>query len=246
MVYKMNAEDMQLMKDIISQIGNMSNGNKVLFTVNYAQIAKTNLIVLKALLEELKKKGIFITIDRPHQYIEHLLRLHRIDYSNLLFIDTIARFSGTKVSEIDDGGNVRIMNSPFQIDLLPELFFWNSGDKTSAESRTDIADVDFILIDNLATMLSYNAREMVERFLEKYMAKFGGRDNILIPLILDSNAHQPLYEMAKKLCDKEIDINELRIGKSNRDDEMGSRSLLSDKKRSFDLYSYRKCFTGGG
>jgi len=245
LVLKMNIKDIQLMKNIISQIGDMNNGNKVLFCVSYERIAKTNLILLRAFLEELNKKGILVTIDRPHQYMEHLLRMHRINYENLLFIDTIARFSGNILSDDLSVGNIRILDSPFQIDLLPGLFALNPEEQIEVEGQIDITGLDFILIDNVATMLNYNDPTSVESFLENYMAKFRNLNNILISLTLDSVAYNSLYQVARRLFDREINIDNLRIGKLDFDREMKERSLLSDKKTMLDLFSYRKCFSEG-
>ncbi len=241
----MNAKDIQLMRTIISQLGNLNNGNRLLFSVNYARISRTNLILLKALLEELNKKGLFITIDRPHQYMEHLLRMHRIKYNNLLFIDAIASFSGTLLSEKDYEVNVKFVDSPFQIDLLPELFSLNPEDTSRTVGKIDMMGVDFILIDNVATMLNYNDTNMVEKFLENYLAKFRDRNNIFIPLILDSVTYGSLYQVARELCDKEIDLEALEERKAGGDEGRREKSLLNGKKDAFDLYSYRKCFPGG-
>ncbi|MEE9150404.1 MAG: hypothetical protein V3U20_01050 [Thermoplasmata archaeon] len=241
----MNIEDIQLMRNIISQLGDMNHGNKVLFSVSYERIAKTNLILLRALLEELSKKGILVTVDRPHQYMEHLLRMHRIDYNNLLFIDTIARFSGNILSDNLDIGNVRIVASPFQIDLLPGLFALNPEDVGGIEGKIDVTGMDFILIDNVATMLNYNDPSTVESFLENYLAKFRNLNNILISLTLDRVTHISLYQAARKLFDREINVDKLRSGKVGIDRESRERSLFSDKKTMLDLYSYRKCFNEG-
>ena len=233
------------MRNIISLIGDINHRNKVLFSVSYERIAKTNLILLKALLEELKKKGILVTIDRPHQYMEHLLRMHRVNYENLLFIDTIARYSGTILSDNLNVGNVRILDSPFQIDILPALFASKPEDLDGEEGKIDITGVDFILIDNVATMLNYNDPNSVERFLEDYMAKFRNLNDILISLTLDSVAYNSLYQVARRLFDREINVDDLRIGKVDLDRELKERSLLSGKKTMLDLFSYRKCFTEG-
>lgn len=241
----MNIEDIRLMRNIISLIGDINHGNKVLFAVSYERIAKTNLLLLKAFLEELNKKGILITIDRPHQYMEHLLRMHRINYENLLFIDTIARFSGNILSDNLNVGNVRILDSPFQIDILPELFASKPEGLGGVEGKIDITGVDFILIDNVATMLNYNDPNSVEKFLEDYIAKFRNLNNILISLTLDGVAYNSLYQVARRLFDREINVDDLRIGKVDLDREMKERSLLSDKKTMLDLFSYRKCLTEG-
>ena len=229
----------------MSQIGDLNEGNKVLFSVSYDRIAKTNLILLRGFLEELKKKGILITVDRPHQYMEHLLRMHRINYDNLLFIDTIARFSGTNFNDNLNVGNVTVLDSPFQIDLLPALLSLNPNEVTAMDGKIDITGVDFILIDNVATMLNYNDPIMVEGFLENYLNKFGSLNDFFVSLTLDRIAHSSLYQTAKRLFDREIDIDILRERKIRRDIGQREKSLLSSRKGSLDLFGYRRCLDGG-
>lgn len=226
----MNTRDMQMMKDIIIQIGDISNENNILFSVNYLQISKTNLILLKGLLEGLKKKGILITIDRPHQYMEHLLRMHRIDYTNLLFIDTISRFSGSKLGTRNNGDNYNIQGSPFQIDLLPELFSPNPKNDNGGEGKLDLANVDFILVDNIATMLSYNDYDMVVVFLRNYLAKSNNTNKIFKAVILDKKTHGNLYREARRLCDREIIIDGMEGRKSGVIDERKERIPFLIKK----------------
>lgn len=240
----MNIEDIRLMKNIISKIGDGNHGNKVLFSVSYERIAKTNLILLRGFLEELNKKGILVTVDRPHQYMEHLLRMHRINYNNLLFIDTIARFSGGMMGDNLEMGNVRILDSPFQIELLPELFSQGPSDTNIVKDKIDIAGVDFILIDNIATMLDYNNPAMVRQFLKNYMGKFRHFNNIFIALTMDRITHNSLYQEAIKFFDREIEIDKLRLRRMNLDGDIRNRSLLSEKNTMLDLYSFRKCFSG--
>ena len=241
----MNIDDIQLMKNMASQIGDLNGSNKVLFLVRYEQIAKTNVILLKALLEGLKKNGIFVSIDRPHQYMEHLLRMHRVDYSDLVFLDTIATYSADQFQIGNIANNVKILDSPFQIHLLPDMFSLNSGAGAGMESRIDVSFVDFILIDNIATMLNYNDFNMVETFLENYLGSFRNMNNIIIPVILDNITHQSLYQVVKRLVDREVIIDNKRLQNGGSDAERKERSLLSEKKSFMDLYSYRKCLTGG-
>jgi hypothetical protein len=241
MVVKMNTNDIQLMKAVLSQIEDSSKRNNLLFLVNYVQISKFNLILLKALLEELRMSGIFVTVDRPHQYMEHLLRLHRIDFSNLLFIDTIAQFSAQDMNDNPDNNNVKWLDSPFQIDLLPEIFCVNPQNPDDAEGKIDLTGMDFIYIDNLSTLLNYNDYNTVKRFLEKYLLKFQTVNNIFIPVVLDGFTHTSLFEVAKGLCDREININHLNARRVDLDEEVRRRSILTERKTLFDLNSFRRC-----
>jgi len=241
----MNIDDMQLVKNMASWIGDLNGGNKVLILARYEHIAKTNVILLKALLEGLKKNGIFVSIDRPHKYMEHLLRMHKVDYSELAFLDTIAAYSADQFNIGNTTNNVKILDSPFQIHLLPEMFSLNSITGDGMESRIDVSYVDFILIDNIASMLNYNDFAMVETFLENYLNSLPLANNILIPVVLDSRTHESLYNVAKRLVDYEIVVDGMGQDKTGFDNEGKKRSLLSEKKSFMDLYSYRKCITGG-
>ena len=57
---------------------------KILMVSKYTERTRVNLILLKFFLEEMNMRGIFITIDRPHQYIEYLLNLHGISQKKLI------------------------------------------------------------------------------------------------------------------------------------------------------------------
>ncbi len=56
----------------------------------YTNLVRVNLVLLKAFLDEKHKRGLMITIDRPHQYVSHLMQLHGVDQTNLTFIDAIS------------------------------------------------------------------------------------------------------------------------------------------------------------
>ncbi len=226
----MNRTDINLMMKLLPQISDANQGNRLLLLVNYIRIAKTNLILLKALLEELNKRGIFISIDRPHRYMGHLLRIHRINYANLLFIDTITTFSSDKFEDTVGESNVKIIESPFQIHLLPELLSMNSDKYDNVGYKIDLTDVDFIIIDNIAAMLNYNDHIMVEGFLESYLNKLTENRNILTPILLDRNTHFSLYEAVRRLCDREIDVNELESITSLRSELLNERLPYNIKK----------------
>ena len=70
------------------------NGGKVLVVSRYTERMRVNICLLKFFLHEMKQKGIFITIDRPHQYTASLLTLHGISQDNLVYIDAVSRISG--------------------------------------------------------------------------------------------------------------------------------------------------------
>ena len=242
----MNENDIQLMKTMIFKIGDLGEGNKLLFATNFMQIAKINLILLKALLEELDWRGFFITIDRPHQYIEHLMRMHCINYSKLNFIDTIARFSADNLTGMDIRGNLRMLDSPFQIHLLPDMFDLNGTEVDLKVGKIYLDDVDFILIDNIASMLNYNEQGMVEQFLVNYLAKFEKARHIFVPVLIDRMSHSHLFEVARGLCDMELDVEVMANMKADQSRAMRDVTLFSQKRSLSDEDSLRRIYPGGG
>ena len=106
-------ETMKNMEDIINSLmavlysPEAVNNKKVLVVSKYTERTRVNLILLKFFLEEMKMRGIFITIDRPHQYIEYLLKLHGISQDKLLYIDVVSQLSGEIL--LHDDSNVFFM-----------------------------------------------------------------------------------------------------------------------------------------
>jgi hypothetical protein len=90
----MNERDIAFMDRFLREVAGSENGRRVLLSVRYNQINKINLILLRALMMKLGKRGLFVTVDRPHQYMTYLLDINKIPRDDLLFMDIISRFSG--------------------------------------------------------------------------------------------------------------------------------------------------------
>lgn len=194
---------MQLVHSVSKVIESDSAASTYLFHTRFTNLVRVNLVLLKALLEEKKRKGLMITIDRPHQYLSHLMQLHALDQTNLVFIDTISSHaSDTK------GGAVapEFQNGPFQIETLPDYFHdqGNGGSKFVL----DMGKVEFVIIDNISTLLTYNTMESVKRFLYKYLDILGkiSPNGVQTVLIMDRNLHPELFQFILTLSNKTIDL----------------------------------------
>jgi hypothetical protein len=200
----MNERDTAQTAEILRSIGETGLAGAVLIDAPYTQFVRVNLMLLKGLSQDTHLPGVFVSVDRPHQYIVHLLSMHQIKADNLVFIDAISRFSAdSKTAE----ANVGFLDGPFHIDRLTMAFSdmrW-PNDGTSPVLKS----VKFALIDNLSALLTYNSFSSVELFLRTFVKVFEPQGNVLIPLIIDSQRSKPLYEMAKTLCAKEIGLREL-------------------------------------
>ncbi len=198
----MNERDLKLEAALASQLG--VDGNDYIFTTKRVFLVRINLVILKLLLEDKKKRGITVVLDRPHGYLTHLLTLHKVDQTNLLYADTVTKLSSSVPIEIQE--NVIYTNGPFHLDLLLNLFLDGQIDD-SQTAKTDLDDIDFILIDNIATALAYNTMTSVENFL-RTLRELISTKNILFVAGIDADAHKTLYWLLKRYITNEIKIEE--------------------------------------
>ncbi len=200
----MNERDMLLMQKVNSMLGPMEGINRVMFTVKYTQLTRLNLILLKLLLDERKRKGILVVLDRPHQYITHLLRLHNIGQNNISYVDTVSSLSG---SEPQQAKGVSFVGGPFHLENLLKSF---NAEKHSEgqEKAIDVDKIDFIILDNISTMVMYNDIYQIKSFVASLTSLLERFDSMFLAIAIDKNAHRQLYELVKQTCDKEIEIME--------------------------------------
>lgn len=197
----MNERDVQLMRSLIDIIGQKAEGRVVLIDVPSTQFVRINLVLLKGLMEEKGNGGVFISVDRPHQYMVHLLRMHQIEVEKITFIDVISRFSGDR-----KGGqaNVGFVDGPFHIDTLPTaLEDWTIN---SATESLDLNDCGFVMIDNISALQIYNRNPAVELFINNFIMAVKSSSNMLVPMVMDRQRSQSLYSSTQRLSDMEIKV----------------------------------------
>jgi hypothetical protein len=199
----LNEKDLQLVH-LISPIIDSDRGSSIyLFNIKFTNMVRLNLVLLKVLLEEQKRKGLMITIDRPHQYLSHLMQLHALDQTDLVFIDTI---SGHASDTKGGAAAPEFQNGPFQIDTLPDFLY--GGGNGGTKSSLDMSKVEFVLIDNVSTLLTYNSMENVRRFLQKYTDIIGktSPNGIQTVLVMDRDLHPDLFQFVSAFSKKAINF----------------------------------------
>lgn len=200
----MNEADLSLVDTIMDAIDEQSNSRSLLFNTSFTQIAKSNLLLLKGLLDYEHKKGYFVVLDRPHQYMAYLLHMHDISQENIWYIDTVTHMSGT---EKVDSDNVDFVKGPFHIEHLFDAFEPEKNDNSHFASPQEI---DFVLIDNISSMLNYNSIDKVEEFIESFHKLVQSREDLMGFVTIDKNSHADLYDVISKHFDNVIDIEELK------------------------------------
>jgi hypothetical protein len=161
-------------------------------------------MMLRGLAQERGLPGIFLSVDRPHQYMVHLLSMHQIKSENLIFIDAISNFSADfKVAK----ANVGFMDGPFRIDHLPVAM--NEWIKSCNGQSLNFNNRGFAIIDNLSALLTYNSFNSVQTFLQNFIQSLQVSRNMVVPLMIDSEKSGLLYETALSLCKVEVRLKDI-------------------------------------
>lgn len=200
----MNKRDVRLMQSMMTAIGDATKGGIVLIDVKSTQFVRADLVLLKLLSEQLQMPGVFVSVDRPHQYVTHLLRMHQINPAKLTFVDLIGRFSGDRKQGTSSVGFV---DGPFHASSIPEtLGQWNVG---IDDNVVNLKNCEFAIIENLASLLPYNGYAAVESFLRDLVRVLRSNDDALVILMIDRSRSPLLYETARTLCTREISVEDV-------------------------------------
>jgi hypothetical protein len=199
----MNEKDVAQMRCIMDGLEECNLQGPVLVDCPSTQFVRTNLMLLAGLSAEHGMPGIFISVDRPHQYMVHLLTMHQIRAEHITFIDAISRFSADfKIAP----ANVGFVDTPFHVDRLPQAIEKWSASGNGHTPR--LGDFEFAMIDNLAALLTYNSYSSVELFLRNFVTVLTAQKKVLIPIVIDSERSSLLYDTAKELCQSEVKMHD--------------------------------------
>lgn len=179
-----------------AQLGDPPVPGPIVMDVRTTQFVRVQLVLLKALIGD-GRPGLFISVDRPHQYMVHLLDMHQIDRRNITFVDAVARFAADRKQA---AARVGFLRGPSNIDTLPEaLKDWSSGE---GGKHFDLAACQFVVIDNMATLLNFNSQQVVCTFLQEFVSTF--RSKITVPLVVDRERNPNLFQMATSMGGSEM------------------------------------------
>lgn len=206
----MNERDLRLVKKLSERIQMNGAPSTFILTARYTNLVRINLVLLKAFLDERRNRGLMITIDRPHQYISHLLQLHGIDQSGLVFIDAISGHSSDTKTGIPSAS---FQSGPFYIEKLPE--FMAACDCSEIGGRVEFKEAEFILMDNIATLLTYNSMESVRAFFSRYISalKENSSRPVATLIVMDRDLHAELFSFLSGHADSIIEVTpDMEIG----------------------------------
>src|SRR3989344_3410918 len=150
-------------------VGELGNSFSLLLAVSPREFAKAKLAVLKRFEKE---NGIilYITFNQPATKIIAELPEKGIDKKKIFFIDMVSKGKGDDVSSLE---NISGFESPT---LLTDLLLL-IDEKTSSKEKPSV-----LLIDSISTMLVYNEKEMVHKFLHSLATKIHNANSRVVLL----------------------------------------------------------------
>ncbi len=151
-------------------------------------IPELNYQILKYLITERKAKILFISIEKPHQYMTYILGMHGVPQRNITYLD------------IEDSK----IKFPITLNNMKNLHI---GGFLHREIIV-LKDYDYVVVDNIEHLQHIWTDESIKEFLTSLIGdanKYG--TSIIIPV--RSTENYP-GKLAMDMCNEKIDIDEVR------------------------------------
>ena len=165
-----------------------------LATINPSAYQKTNLNIIKHLVAQ-KVPGVYVTLNRPYESIRELLMKNSIDERLIIFIDAVTKTAGGELQKTDQC-----------------LFIGSPENLTDISLAMDQAvraipgNEKFVFFDSLSTLLLYNDKETVARFIHFLSGKMRVWKVRGIIISLQNEKDEPLIDELTQFCDVKIDL----------------------------------------
>ena len=151
---------------------------------NYVSSKRNALLYLT---NELKMKGVYITLNKPSKHIMQSLKEADIEIERMRFIDCI----GKTVGICEDHEHCLHLESPKALTKLSFVLFHslNSG------------GVDFLYFDSITTLLAYNNSQMTYEFLHNLISKMRDLNIHGLLVAVEEEKTRNMIPILTQLCD---------------------------------------------
>ncbi len=183
--------------DIKAKFKKEANGLKdyiALITVNPKDYQKSNVEVLKFLVNEQKTPGVYVTLNKPYDVMKRILAENKIDSRLIIFIDGI-----TKPNEFQ----TRIKNCLFI--GSPEKLSDISVAMDQAVTALPTSD-KFVFFDSINTLQLFNKPGTVARFAYFLASKIRAWKVRGIVISIKKGSDEELINQMTQFCDFRIDV----------------------------------------
>ncbi len=151
---------------------------------NYVNSKKDTMIYLA---NELKMKGVYVTLNNPSKHLMQSLKGADVDISRLRFIDCI----GKTVGVCEEHEHCLHLESPKALTKLSFVLFHslNGG------------GVDFLYFDSITTLLAYNNQLLAYEFLHNLISKLRDLDMHGVFVTVEDEKTNSMIPVLTQLCD---------------------------------------------
>ena len=166
----------------------------ILITVDVKNYQKTNIEVIKFLINQKKTPGIYVTLNKPHNIIERLLKNNGIDPRVIIFIDGATALSSKKNKKEK---NCLFIGSPEKLSDISVAM--DQAVKALPKEK-------FVFFDSINTLTIFNNPATVARFTHYLVGKMREWKIKGIIITLEKEADKSLLDQLTQLSDSRIDI----------------------------------------
>ena len=164
-----------------------------LVTVNPGNYQKSNLEILKLLVKEQKTPGVYVTLNKPFDVMQRLLKKNNIDPRWIIFIDGI-----TRVSESKRIKNCLFIGSPEKLSDISVAMDQAVQALPTKEK--------FIFFDSINTFQVFNKPGTVARFVYFLASKIREWKIKGIIISIKKSSDESLINELVQFCDAKIDL----------------------------------------
>ena len=169
------------------------DGIVLLYLINAEDYAKTNLKIMKELVNQNKLSGIYITVNRPYQQIISLLKKNNIDTSAIFFIDAVTKETGGSEVQVN---NCIFLDSPTNLtDITIAL---HKAVELMGNKKK------FIFFDTLSTLLIYNNGQTVVKFAHFLTGRMREWNTKGIIISIQKEMDEKLTSQLIQFCDEKV------------------------------------------
>ena len=164
-----------------------------LVTVNNKVYQKSNLEILKFLVNEQKTPGIYVTLNKPFDVMQRLFKQNKIDDRFVIFIDVISKVSKDKRVK-----NCLFIESPERLSDISVAM--DQAVKALPTKKR------FIFFDSINTLQVFNKSGTVARFVYFLSSKIREWKIKGIIISIKKGSDESLINELTQFCDIRIDL----------------------------------------
>ncbi|MCK4521829.1 MAG: hypothetical protein KAU20_04600 [Nanoarchaeota archaeon] len=168
-----------------------------LATVSAKDYQKTNIEIIKELVEDENIPGVYVTLSKPFETIEKIFKQNKIDTKMVIFIDAVTKTTGGNIERKD---NCLFVGSP---EKLSDISLAMDQAVMSLPSKER-----FVFFDSLSVLLMYNEVGTVGRFIHFIASKMRVWKVKGIIISLQKEKNKELIEELMQFCDVTLDLGD--------------------------------------